>query len=54
MKNKKKYYCLKIKKVDQDGNALTGAEFTATRGSTTINKSSAKNALTLMENDVIK
>ena len=39
--DKKKYYCLKIKKVDQDGNALTGAEFTATRGSTTIDKNSA-------------
>ena len=38
----KQYYCLKVKKTDSStGNALTGAEFTATKGSTTINKNSS-------------
>jgi hypothetical protein len=37
----KQYYCLKVKKTDSStGNALTGAEFTATKGSITINKNS--------------
>ena len=39
--DKKVYYCIKIKKIDSStGAALTGAEFTATRGSHTIDKTS--------------
>ena len=37
----KVYYCLKVKKTDEStGNVINGAEFTATKGSITINKNS--------------
>ena len=40
--DKKQYYCLKVKKTDYNtGNVVTGAEFTATKGSITINKNSS-------------
>ena len=41
----KVYYCLKVKKVDYStGQALTGAEFSATKGSVTIDKNSTNYA----------
>ena len=43
----KVYYCLKVKKVDYiTGEALPGAEFSATRGITTINKNSTRDYAT--------
>ena len=36
----RKFYCLRVKKVDENGNALEGAEFEAVQSGTTINKDS--------------